>query len=183
MKMLVQRTPTTTAAPFNLLDLKAHVRVDADCELPSLELMGMAAALELEEFAQIALLTQTVRVTVFGPCPNSSVFELPIGPALDGATATVLIDGAAFADFEFATGPRPHVRWLAPFLELNPERISIEYQAGFGPTHWHIPKDLSLAVLDQTAMLFDERAPSNARGNFMSPHMARIGAKYRGVKL
>lgn len=181
MKMLVHRIPAGSEAPFFLDDLKIHMRVDGDYENAAIITMGETAAAEIEQFAQIALLTQTIRVTIFGSAPSSGL-SLPIGPTAEDATVTVTIDGEAFMGFELVGGNRPYIRWLAPFHELTPSRINIEYPADFGATASSIPPDLAQALMDQATLHYDGRSPMDARSLTTSPHMARVGARYRGVR-
>jgi uncharacterized phiE125 gp8 family phage protein len=181
MKMLVHRTAVGTALPFILADLKLFIRVDHDVEDAAITNMGNTAAAEIEQFAQIALLTQTIRVTIFDPRPENGL-TLPVGPVDDGDVPTVTIDGEAFTDFALVGGHRPYIRWLASYHDLTPSRITIEYQAGFGAAASDIPPDLAQAIMDQAALHYDGRSPMDARSLTTSPHMARVGARYRGVK-
>lgn len=183
MKMLVHREAVATADPFNLDLVKQHLRILHDDEDLSLINMAHTAAAEIEHFAQIALLTQTIRVTVFNPDQTSSWVKLPIGPADEDNTPTVTVDGEPFTAFTFAGGGRPSINWGVSWYDLPPpDRLNIEYTAGFGDTAADIPRDLAQAVMDQTALHFDARSPMDRRDLTTSPHMARIGARYRGVQ-
>jgi len=181
MKMLVHRTPVSTALPFDLDDLKSHIRVNDDVDDASITNMGHTAAAEIEQFAQIALLAQTIRVTIFEPTREGG-FRLPIGPVADDDIPAVTIDGEEFRAFDFAGGNRPYIRWLASWHDLTPSRITIEYQAGFGADAPSIPHDLAQALMDQAALHYDGRSPMDAKSLTTSPHMARVGARYRGVQ-
>lgn len=183
MKMLVHRVAPSVNIPFSLAALKTYLRVNHNVEDALISEMGMAAAGEIEHFAQIALLTQTVRVTIFKPALGECGLSLPIGPVPDSAVITVTVDGAPFTAFDFVTGPRPYIQWLAKWHDLRPSRVSIEYQAGFGETSGNIPSDLMLAIMDQVALHYEGRAPMDEKALTTSPHMARIGARYRGVSL
>lgn len=182
MKMLVHRTPGGTDLAFVLNDLKAHLRVSDDAEDVAILTIGETAAAEIEQFAQIALLTQTIRVTIFNP-PKDYGLNLPIGPVADGEVPTVTIDGEAFTAFDLVGGNRPYIRWLADFYDLTPSRMTIEYQAGFGATASDVPPDLAQALMDQAALHYDGRSPMDAKSLTTSPHMARVGARYRGVQV
>lgn len=182
MKMLVHRDASGSALPFVLNDLKSHIRVSDDSEDRAITNIGLTAAAEVEHFAQIALLTQTIRVNIFEP-DRSSWLSLPIGPVLNGNTPIVMIDGEAFTDFDFVTGKRPAIRWKSSFHDLSISRLSIEYQAGFGPAATDVPPDLAQALMDQAALHYDGRSPMDAKSLTTSPHMARVGAQYRGVQL
>jgi uncharacterized phiE125 gp8 family phage protein len=181
MKMLVHRDYSGSENPFVIDDLKRHLRLDGNAEDPSVEDAGHAAAAEIEQFAQIALLTQTVRVTIFRPTRECGL-HLPIGPTADADVPTVTIDGEPFTAFDFVGGNRPYIRWLVEYHDLNPNRINIEYQAGFGPAAGDIPRDLAQALMDQAAVHFDGRSPMDGKSLTTSPHMARLGARYRGVR-
>ena len=181
MKTLVHRAQEGAAMPFDLDALKAHLRVDFEDDDAEIARIGQAAAAELEQFAQLALLRQTIRVTRFDPDPAEYGLRLPIGPLAEGDAPTVTIDGAAFTDFDFEPGNRPYVRWLASYHELAPSRMTITYLAGFGPAATDIPPDLAQALMDQAGMLYDNRSPVDRKSLTTSPHMARVGARYRGV--
>lgn len=183
MKMLVHRVVTNPNTPFLLDALRLYLRVDHDDDLTLIEGIGITSASEIEHFAQIALLTQTIRVTVFDPATGDCGLRLPIGPAADDAGVSVTVDGQPFMDFEFAGGNRPYIRWLASWHSLQPSRVTIEYEAGFAAEPAGIPVDLAQAIMDQAALHYDGRAPMAAGTMSTSPHMARIAARYRGVSL
>lgn len=182
MKMLVERFVTSEALPFDLSDLKAHMRVDHAEEDGQISAMGLTAAAEVEHLAQIALLTQTIRVTLLDPCQGYGL-ALPIGPVAADAVLSVTIDGEAFAGFDLLGGIRPFLRWQSAFQALRPGILIIEYPAGFGATAADIPADLSQAILDQALMHYEGRAPMDAKSMTVSPHMTRIAARYRGVSV
>ncbi|ASM72844.1 MULTISPECIES: head-tail connector protein [Roseobacteraceae] len=182
MKMLVDRTAIGTALPFVLEDLKNHIRVDGAGDDAAITNIGHTAAAEIEQFAQIALLTQTIRVTIFKPGQEFGLI-LPIGPVADEDVPTVTIDGQAFTDFNFLGGNRPFIQWLDSFYRLTPTKLMIEYQAGFGQAASDIPRDLAQALMDQAALHYDGRSPMDAKSLTTSPHMARVAARYRGVQV
>lgn len=182
MKMLVHRIPGNGGPAFDLEHLKTHLRAPDDAENAAIQNIGETAAAEIENFAQIALLTQTIRVNIFNPAPKEYGLTLPIGPVADTDVPTVTIDGETFTAFDFVGGNRPYIRWLAEYYNLQPNRVTIEYQAGFGATAADIPSDLSQALMDQAALHYDGRSPMDAKSLTTSPHMARVGARYRGVQ-
>jgi uncharacterized phiE125 gp8 family phage protein len=182
MKMLVQRIPTNANSPFNLNDLREYARITDTDEDFTLERMGRAAAAEVEHFAQVALLSQTIRVTILD-LVHGAVLALPIGPVSDDAAATVTIDGQAFTGFDFVPGGRPYLIWPASLCGTASTRVVIEYPAGFGDDPRAVPDDLAQAVLDQVALIFDERGTREAKILARSSHLARVGARYRGVSV
>lgn len=181
MKMLVSRTPVSNSAPFDLEAVKRHARVDGTDEDTAIENMAWTAAQEVEQFAQIGLLTQTIRVVILDP-GTDRVWRLPIGPVADDADVTVTIDGTSFTDFTLIGGTRALIRFGDNFDNLTPEQITIEYPTGFGDSATDIPADLAQAIMDQTALHYDGRSPMDAKSLTTSPHMARIAARYRGVQ-
>jgi len=179
MTTLIDRTAISTAAPFDLADILAHVRVDTDEADDELTRMARTAAREFEQAAQVALLTQTIKVTLVSPWPRSEL-RLPIGPADLVAPPVVTVDGAAFDGFQVLGEFRP-VLWSADYGTLGPDLVTIEYQAGFGPDETDIPLDIAEAIADQAALHFDGRSPMDRRDAMASPHFDRIVARYRGV--
>lgn len=177
--MIIERLNRADADPAMLTELRSHARLDGFTDDDDqIVRMGRAAAREAEEFAQIALLNQTIRVTLES-CPRALTFPLPIGPLLDWSTVEVTADGAAFDDFSVMTGQRPAIR----FTEARPAGgVVIEYQAGFGPDSASLPDDLREAILDQALAYYDARGPGDPKAAAMSPHFARIVGRYRRVR-
>lgn len=182
MKVIVHQTPmNSAAAPFELDDLIVHARAEGAGDEAAIANMGHTAAAEIEHYAQVALLMKTIRVTIFEPHCGAG-FALPIGPVADNAPRVVKLDGEIFLDFYFLGGLRPYIRWFPEFHLLTPSRIEIEYQAGFGADASSIPQDLSQALMDQAALHYDGRSPMSTKSLTISPHMARVAARYRGVQ-
>lgn len=181
MKMLVHREVVGNELAASLEAVKLYLRADQSDEDAAITNMIRTATFELEEFAGLAVLIQTIRVTIFDP-PSQLYLSLPIGPVVDDAEVVVTIDGVAFIDFQIETGHRPVIRWGDSFDLLTPTRLTVEYSAGFGATSEDVPADLAQAIMDQTALHYDGRSPMDARSLTTSPHMARIGARYRGVR-
>lgn len=182
MKVLVQRTPISSSAPFVLDELKKYARIDGPDDDATLDRMGRAAAAEVEHFGQVALLSQTIRVTILDMV-HCAGLTLPIGPVADDALATVTVDGQALTGFEFVTGTRPYLSWPASIRGAASARVVIEYPAGFGDAADDVPDDLSQAILDQVALIFDGRGAREAKALSRSSHLARVGARYRGVSV
>ncbi|MFC0161420.1 hypothetical protein CDZ97_07820 [Mameliella alba] len=181
MKVIATRTPVSASDPFDLDAVKDHLRVDFTDDDTGIGNMARTAAQEVEQVAQIALLTQTIRVVILDP-GTDRILRLPIGPVADDAEVTVSIDGTSFTDFTLIGGIRALIRFGDTFDNLTPEQIAIEYPAGFGDSATDIPADLAQAIMDQTALHYDGRSPMDAKSLTTSPHMARIAARYRGVQ-
>ncbi len=137
----------------------------------------MAAATEIESYSQLALIDQTIRVTI-EEWPRSLSLNLPIAPVFSAPSLTVTVDGLAFGDYAVITGQRPALRLTS---ERPRSVIVITYLAGFGPKSSDIPDDLAGAIKDQASAFFDLRGEGDGKSNGMSPHMARIAARYRRV--
>ncbi|WP_320176720.1 hypothetical protein [Roseovarius pacificus] len=151
MKMLTHRSAISKAPPVSLSTVMERTSVEFDGGDPELTDLIKAAAAEIEEFANIAFLTQTIRMMIFDPEQKSGL-RLPIGPVAVDHVPTVTIDGEAFTAFKFIGGLRPSIHWQACYYDLTPSRIMIEYQAGFGSSHGDIPQDLVQTIIDQTEL-------------------------------
>ncbi len=174
--MRVERLTRLNAALFVEADLADHTRLTNDM-VPEAVRMADAAAWELELYSGLALLNQSIRVTL-DAWPDADWFPLPIAPHVSGATLTITVAGAAVTAFTIIYGLRPSLR----LTDTPPEGdVVITYIAGFGTTAAAIPPDLRHAILDQAAVFYDLRGQADAKGNGMSPHMARIAARYRRV--
>lgn len=181
--MLTVERLDNPATPITLAEAKAHLRVWHDDDDDSITSMIAAATRELEEHASVALITQDIRAT-FDPPPLSSSIPLPVGPVLAGAEVTVMLDGAAFTDFTLIPGKRPAIRLEDD--ELCFGELVVTYPAGFGANRAAIPEDIVAAILDQVAALYDTRGtvePRHLGLGGMSPHFARIAARYRRVAI
>ena len=178
--MLIERINRPAGAAVTLASAKAHLRVDGNDSDVEIMTMIAAATRELEDYASLALLTQTIRVT--SDCwGRASVFPLPIAPLPDVLTVIVTADGAAFEAYAVIAGQRPALRLTG---ERPSGLIVIQYEAGFGDVPSAIPADLGMAILDQVAVLYDMRGVTDPRqGTGLSPHMARVAARYRRVAL
>lgn len=176
--MIVERLERPLSLVVDLRTLQLHTRSDGIDELlPELHRFAVAATHEAEDFAEIALLSQPVRVTL-DRWPRALSFRLPIGPLLDWTSVTVTADGQPFEAFSTTTGNRPELRATA----RPPGRIVIEYVAGYGATLHDIPVDLRHAIMDQAAAYFMARGPGDPKRQALSPHFARIIGRRRGVR-
>lgn len=182
MKMFVDRLSLPTELPVDLNAVKQHLRVDGSDQDQAITTMAHTAALDVMGFAEIALLTQTIRVVVLDLSP-ASYFVLPIGPVPDGEVPTVAFDGSPVTGFTLLPGHIPTIIWDDDVVADRLTRLEITYQAGFGSSPSDIPNDLAQAIMDQTALHYDGRSPMSQRELTMSPHMTRVAARYRGVRL
>lgn len=174
--MIVQRLDAPPRDVVDLQELLDHARLDRDDEW-AISQMARAAAREAEDLAQIALLNQTIRVTL-KCCPRASTVPLPIAPLLDWSTVKITAGGAAFDDFSVTTGLRPAIRLTAARPSGG---MVIEYVAGWGEGPSSIPEDLRHAVLDQAVAFYDARGAGDPKTVARSPQFARIVGRYRRV--
>jgi len=182
--MRVERINPPTGLPVSLTDADAQLRLDG-ADPAEAQRMALAAAREVEHYCSIALLTQTIRVTLNGWPLAGLEARLPIGPVLEGAALTVTVDGEEFEAVELGTGQRPTLRVTADDLTdaQRDARWIVTYEAGFGDEAAAVPADLAHAILDQAAALYDQRGGLAERSaQALSPHTARIAARYRGVR-
>ena len=85
--MHIIRNPLTTADPFDLTKVEDHIRVSGAEGALDAYRCALAAAAEIEQFAQLALLKQAVTVH-YEEWPGDSFIRLPIAPVLIADVAT-----------------------------------------------------------------------------------------------
>ncbi len=179
--MRYTRTPLTSSQPFDLASVKAYARIDFNDDDATLTTMAETAAAEIEAACDIALLLQTITTTtdLWPGC----VISLPVGPVADGATVTVSVieaDGSltpVTSGWWLEAGRYPRLH----FTGTPGARLRIVYPAGYGTTASAIPADLTTALHDQAARLYDTRHnPDLASG--IAAGAARIIARHRRVK-
>lgn len=177
--MSVERIrPTDQDAWLDLTDTMRWARVDGDYEVADFARMIDAVAREAEDYAQIALLDQTIRILL--PFWPPGHVRLPIVPILDRDSISVTINAQTWADVQLGGGSRP----LLIICGNAPAGVVvIEYQAGFGADPASIPADIRQALTDQVAVYYDTRGPADAKAVSLSAHFARILGRYRGVGL
>jgi len=184
--MIINRTPISEDAPFFLEDVKAHTRVSHDGEDASISQMGWAAAREIEAHCALALLTQTITVTMN---EWGCVVALPIGPldvvALDDHPITVQTrepDGSliTWPQGWWVDAGRYPVLHLTDRQFMDGTALIVNYPAGFGSAAASIPDDLQLAINDQAAAFFDMRGPEDGKQG-LSLAASRIAARHRRV--
>ena len=179
--MIVERIDRLTVPVVFTADLEHHLRIDA-FDLPHALGLADAAAIEAELHGQLALLNQTVRVTLEG-WPRYGRLRLPIAPLMTTDGLTVSAAGEPVTGLDIYTGLRPALALSADQAEALAETETVvTYTAGFGATAAAVPADLRAAIMDQTAAMFDGRSPGDGKTLALSPHMARIVARSRGVR-
>lgn len=177
------RTPIASGSAVSLDQVKARARIDGDDDDAGIAMLIDTAASEIEAHCGIALLAQSVTVTLRAWCKR---IPLPVGPfwveGLAEHPVTVeLLDEAGNAT------PHPAGFWMDcgrfPVLSLtgdgNGAAIRITYPAGYGDPD-DIPADLQLAVTDHASLLFDARGLTDAPQG-LSIAAARIAARHRRI--
>lgn len=182
MKCFVERTKISTNVPFDLGAMKKYARIAHDDDDASLTRMGWEAAAEIEGLAGIALLRQSIRVTMLDVVLGEGL-ALPVGPVNDAATVSVTLGGEASTDFSAISGKRPYLSWYFSVRGSGFDRVVIEYEAGFGDAETDLPQDIRYAILDQGAVDFDMFPEVGAGEKSRSARLSRVAARYRGVSL
>lgn len=173
-------------------EAKLHLRQDLSVEDDLIDDMIAAAVREVEDYAQIALITQDVTATYDGPF-EAGRLRLPLGPVPEGAECTVTSVAQDRAEevlmssqFRLAVGKAPAI-WIIEGVEqphslaMSTTSLRVDYSAGFGVNSYDVPDDLKHAVLDQVAQLYENRAMfiRNRHTPSMSAHAVRIAQRYR----
>ena len=177
---VISRTALTTNQPFDFVRLAMHLRIPI-ADGAEAGPMAEAAAREIELYAGLALLDQTI-VAESDPAPGAAL-RIPVNPVQTiTSVETVAEDGtvATFTEgWHLREGRLAELR-----LSAEPaEAIRVTYTAGYGDTVTDVPEDLALAVLDQALRLYDLRGDLADTPPTPSPAFARIAARYRAVRL
>lgn len=171
------------ASDLALTKQQLQMMPDEDDQIELIEEMLDTATRELEEHAALAIRTQTIRLRLDG-WPESGVIDLPIGPVQDGASFTVSANGAPVAAVDLLAGRRGALMLTHLVTEdLLGAEVVVEYKAGFGPDVTDVPADIAQAARDQVAAYYIQRGAPERRETSSSAHMARIAARYRGVRI
>jgi phage conserved hypothetical protein, phiE125 gp8 family len=169
--MTYTRNPSP-AVPVHLDDAKQHLRVMHDDEDLLIQRLTLAAAREIEVYAELALTRQTISLTVLAEGGDN--IPLPLGPLAPGAEVTV--DGSPLVN-GIGGGRWPML--MLPDWMTGP--VAVTYEAGFGDTADSVPDDLQLAIMEQAAFAYDNRGNADAKPGLV-PAAARIAARYRRVR-
>ena len=154
-----------------------RVNFDEDEENIEFARMAEAVAIEAEAYAEIALLTQTIRILL--PSWPRGQLRLPVIPILNLDSVSVTINAQPWADILIGSGSRPLLMICG---NPPPGVVVIEYQAGFGPKVADIPADIRQAMIDQVALLYDARGAVEAKDITLPPQFIRVLGRYRGVR-
>jgi uncharacterized phiE125 gp8 family phage protein len=168
--MAYTRTPIAATDAFDLEALKLHARIDGDDEDAALTLMGRTAVAEIEAYCDIALLAQTITLSVEAGAP----VVLPVGPLAPDAVVTM--------DGEPVIGAVTRGRY--PILAFPSDitgTVTVAYTAGYGDAVDDIPPDLQFAILDHASRLYDLRGADDGEQG-LSTAAARICARHRRVR-
>lgn len=167
----------TSASAMPLLDVKAHLRVTHDFEDDVIADLMASAVAELEAYAEIAILAQTITATTADDVTGD--VELPVGPVADGAALTVQTIGTDGTLSTLAAG-----FWLEagqyPVLHITDApnaRLRITYAAGFSV----IPADLALAIKEQVTRSYSMRGDEDGKQG-LALAAARAAARYKRVR-
>lgn len=174
------RTPISAALPVTLADAKAYARVTHSAEDSVFTALIKTAALEVEQYTDLALLSQTITATTDAD-PGYTV-ALPVGPVAAGATVTVHTieaDGSATliaSGYWLEAGRYARLHFTTDTTPTGPLRIT--YPAGYDS----VPADLSHAICDHVLRMYGQRGDDDVKQG-LSPASARIAARYRKVSV
>ena len=175
--MTITVVEAPAAEPVDLDDLKAHLGVTIDDDDALIATKIRAARIRLERLAGIAMVEQTLLLTLDGfpagyfPLPRPPLVEVVSITYVDPLLATQALPAEAFIVRGVgATGYlAPVGRW--PRTDLLPGAVEIIFKAGYGTTAESVPEPLREAVRQLAAHLYENREPV-AVGNIVNelPH-------------
>lgn len=179
--MKFERKDHISTLPISTAMMLNHLRIGSELEEEA-EPLVHAAAMEIEAYCDLALLTQTIVATQENKMAAAcGIFQLPVGPVFDGGIQSIeiIIDGEPVpyaGEYILTAGRYPELRLKTQ--RSCPTRIT--YTAGYGVNDTELPPDLALAIADQAAQLFDRRGADSGRQG-LSLAASRICARYRKV--
>lgn len=176
--MKYTRTPISAALPVTVAEAKAYARVTHSEEDPVFTSLIKTAALEIEQYTDLALLSQTI--TAITDADPGYTIALPVGPVATGATVTVHAieaDGTATlmaSGYWLEAGRYACLHFTTDTTPTGPLRIT--YPAGYDS----VPADLAHALCDHVVRMYGQRGDDDVKQG-LSAAAARIAARYRKV--
>lgn len=187
--IVFERNRPTAASYVDSSQFAEHLRIE-DAQIFTAMAYADAAALEIERYANIALLTQEIVATIRPDASpvstlQAELYQVPLIGPVDVATIPTVVTVAAngtttpmLTGWTWQAGPYPSIT----FDTVPTDTVRINYFAGYGPTHGSVPADLRHAVMDQALRLYDRRGDVDAPAT-LAPSAARISVRYRRVTL
>ncbi|MEN9874689.1 MAG: hypothetical protein RL186_1586 [Pseudomonadota bacterium] len=162
--------------PITLAAARAFLRIGSDGDDSVLTSLLIGAREALEARTGKALVTRTLRQRFFGAGLDPRTANLPnvLVPARGPASALVAVRTIA-ADGSEAAAPTGLVRLLDGRFVLNPSvspahiGLSIDYQAGYGPSANAVPEAFKLSILDAVADALVRRDNGSGATGGVSP--------------
>lgn len=165
MTWTIQVSNPSTVEPWDLEEIKAHLRVTDDEDDAYLDALSVGVREWLESRLSKALITQTIKLRLDGwPC--SGVIHLP-RPPLTSVTSVQYVDsngvtqtwGASNYTASIYRQPgtiRPAYGISYPSLRTVPDNVTITYQAGYADAA-SVPQIVKSAGLVLMGTMFENR--------------------------
>lgn len=151
------------AAPLNLAEAKAHLRLDGNAEDDYLRGLIAVAADHLERTTGLCPIRRTLRLAL-QPVPEDGVIQILRGPLQSIDRVTLYDAEGAPSDTPPDTvlferdGPPCRLELGRGFDRSRAENgIEIEFTAGFGASGAEVPDSLRRAMLLHVALMYDYR--------------------------
>ena len=162
--MVMMAAPS--AEPVTLTEAKVHCRVDGAAENDFIASLIVTSRLQIETALDLALVTQSWRLTLDG-WPKNAIVELPMWPAQSITSIDVAIPGRTISLPSTAWHLDGHARpprvimteGLLPWPVTRAEGIAITFVAGFGSSAADVPAPIRHALLMLVAHWFEHREP------------------------
>lgn len=184
--MSLKQTAAPGVEPVTLAEAKAFLRVDTDDEDTFVESLITTSRLHIEAALDLALITQSWRLTV--PARTAPI-AIPLHPVAS-VTAVQVRDGdgveteVALGDINVDLDVRPACV-LVPHAGGAADKTVIAFDAGFGPTDANVPTPIRQALLQLIAHWFENREPITfgTTGARIPDTVSALLAPYRQVRL
>lgn len=180
------------AEPLGLAEAKEYLRIAYEGEDALVSGLIGAARSRIEEWARVAMISRTLRVTM--DCwpqrtMETRVFPLPVRPAAE-LVAVRVFDVQAVAEtatdrFTLAPGRAARLAWTSgafPWPGARANGIEIDYAAGFGEAPEDVAGGLRLAVKRLVAHAYHSRDAGTINGP-LPEDVAGLISPWRRVSL
>ena len=180
------------AEPLGLAEAKEYLRIAYEGEDTLVGGLIGAARSRIEEWARVAMISRTLRVTL-DRWPQRTVemrtFHLPVRPAGD-LIAVRVFDEEAGAEvvterFTLAPGRAARLVWTSgafPWPRARANGVEIDYVAGFGDAPQDVAEGLRLAVKRLIAHAYHSRDAGTINGP-LPEDVAGLVSPWRRVSL
>lgn len=165
-KYALQVTTPPSLEPLSVAEAKTHLRLEESEDTAYVESLIKVARQHLEELANRAFITQTLKLSLCG-WPSSRIIRLPRAPA-QSVVDVKYIDGAGMlqtispSDYVLNAAAEPAEIWPNagkswPSIATHPQAVQITYTAGYGSAAADVPETVRHTMRFLVAHWYENR--------------------------